>query len=240
MILEVCANSYQSAKNAQKAGAHRIELCSELAIGGITPNYGLLDQVSKQLSIKTFVLIRPRSGNFTYSKKNFEIMKSNILLCKTLGFAGIVSGVLNTDYTIDIKRTKILIELAKPLEFTFHRAFDWTPNAGKALETLIHLGANRVLTSGQQHTAEKGLGILKQLDEQAKNKIIILPGGGISAKNARLFKNQGFKEIHASLTKLKKTTNKPFISMHSEKHFTETHLAVSNRKKIKKLINNIQ
>lgn len=240
MKLEICANSYQSAKNAQKAGAHRIELCSELAIGGITPNYGLLKQVSENLSIETFVLIRPRSGNFVYSDAEFEIMKSNIKLCKEFGFSGIVSGILNANNTIDLKRTKELVELSKPLDFTYHRAFDWVSNLEKSLEQLIDLGVTRVLTSGQNVSAEKGLEILKILKEQSKNRITILPGGGVSIDNAKLFKDAGFNEIHASLTKLNKVNEIPSIPMNSSKHFTETHVAISNSEKIKQLLKNIQ
>ncbi|WP_299885086.1 copper homeostasis protein CutC [uncultured Lacinutrix sp.] len=240
MILEICANSYQSAKNAQDAGAHRIELCSELAIGGITPNYGLLKQVINNLSIETFVLIRPRSGNFTYSKEEFEIMKSNIKLCKTFGCAGIVSGVLHADNTIDIERTKQLIELSKPLPFTFHRAFDWVLDQEETLEQLIEIGVKRVLTSGQNVTAEKALEVLKTLKHKAKNRITILPGGGISVDNAVIFKKAGFNEIHASLTQLGKVNEQPQIAMNSDKHFNETSLAVSSLEKIKELLKIIQ
>jgi copper homeostasis protein len=236
MKLEICANSNQSAKNAQEAGAHRIELCSELAIGGITPSYGLLKKVTETLTIETMVLIRPRSGNFTYSEDEFEIMKTNIELCKTLSVSGIVSGVLNADNTIDLKRTEELIALSKPLTFTFHRAFDWVPNPEEAMTQLIALGAKRILTSGQNSSAEKGLLQLKKLKEKAKGRIGILPGGGISVENAMLFKNAGFKEIHASLTQLEKVNNEPQISMNSKAHFNETHRALSDSKKIKQLL----
>lgn len=202
MLLEICANSYQSAKNAQEAGAHRIELCQELSVGGITPSYGLIKQVVEELAIETFVLIRPRSGNFNYSEAEFEIIKKDILICKNLGCHGIVCGILNTDNTIDLKRTKELIELSKPIPFTFHRAFDCVPNPMEALEQLIELGADRVLTSGQKTIAENGLEILKQLKEKANNRITILPGSGINPDNAKLFKDAGFTEIHASASKL--------------------------------------
>ena len=160
MIVEICANSYDSAYNAEKAGAHRIELCSELAVGGITPSYGLLKEVIENLNISVFVLIRPRGGNFVYSDTEFEIMKRDIKLCKDIGCQGIVSGVLNADKTIDINRTEELVELSKPLQFTFHRAFDKVANAKEALEQLIDLGVERVLTSGQETSAEKGLELL--------------------------------------------------------------------------------
>lgn len=198
MLLEICANSYQSAKNAQEAGAHRIELCQELSVGGITPSYGLLKEVVENLNISVFVLIRPRGGNFVYSDAEFEIMKRDIKLCKDLGSHGIVSGVLNADKTIDINRTKELVELSKPLQFTFHRAFDEVANAKEALEQLIDLGAERVLTSGQETSAEKGLEILQVLNKISNNRIIILAGSGINSENALKFKEIGLKEIHAS------------------------------------------
>jgi len=198
MKLEICANSHQSAINAQEVGAHRIELCQELSVGGITPSYGLLKQVVDTLSIPVYVLIRPRSGNFVYSDSEFDIMKQDIQLCKNLGCAGIVSGVLNKDNTIDIERTKELVELSKPLQFTFHRAFDCLDNPSKALVQLIDLGIDRVLTSGQATSAKKGLILLKQLHEQANGRITILAGGGINSDNAKLFKDVGLNEIHAS------------------------------------------
>ena len=204
MKLEICANSFQSAKNAEEAGAHRIELCSELAVGGITPSYGLIKQVVEELSIETYVLIRPRSGNFIYTDVEIEIMKNDIQTCKDLGCSGIVSGVLKEDNSLDVKRTKMLIEISKPLAFTFHRAFDWTPNPIEALEQLIKIGVNRVLTSGQESNAEKGFELLKRLKSMANNRIIILPGSRIKSDNAMLFKEAGFKEIHASASTILK------------------------------------
>lgn len=198
MRLEICASNYQSAINAQNTGAHRIELCSELAVGGITPSYGLIKQTLKNLTIPVYVLIRPRSGNFTYSDADFEIMKQDIQLCKELGCKGIVSGVLNRDNTVDIKRTKELIELSRPMAFTFHRAFDWTPNPFEALTTLMELKVDRILTSGQATSAEKGILILNQLKELANNNLIILPGSGINPKNVLIFKGAGFDEVHCS------------------------------------------
>lgn len=198
MLLEICANSYQSAKNAQEAGARRIELCQELSVGGITPSYGLLKQVVAHIKIPVFVLIRPRGGHFLYSDDEFEIMKQDIQLCKDLGCSGIVSGVLKENKIIDIERTKELVDLSRPLEFTFHRAFDEVLNPKEALEQLIDLGVERVLTSGQEKSAEKGLVLLKELNEISKGRITILAGSGINADNALKFKEAGLKEIHAS------------------------------------------
>ena len=198
MLLEVCTNSFQSAKNAQDAGAHRIELCQELSVGGITPSYGLLKEVIENLNISVFVLIRPRGGNFVYSDTEFEIMKRDIKLCKDIGCQGIVSGVLNADKTIDINRTEELVELSKPLQFTFHRAFDEVANAKEALEQLIDLGVERVLTSGQETSAEKGLELLQELNKISNNRITILAGSGINSENASKFKEIGLNEVHAS------------------------------------------
>lgn len=209
MLLEICANSYQSAKNAQEAGALRIELCQELSVGGVTPSYGLIKQVKDQLSIETFVLIRPRSGNFNYSDVEFDIMKHDIQLIKEIGCHGIVSGVLNADNTLDIARTKELIELSKPMSFTFHRAFDCVPNPFKVLEQLIDLGVDRILTSGQANSAEKGLELLKKLNKKANNRITILAGSGINLQNVELFKNSGFNEIHTSASKAVENKTKP-------------------------------
>ena len=210
MKLEICANSYQSAKNAQEAGAHRIELCQELSVGGITPSYGLLKKVIEELDIPVFVLIRPRSGNFVYSDDEFQIMKNDIQVCKDLGCKGIVSGVLKSDNTLDVGRTKVLIELSKPLPFTFHRAFDEVKNPKETLLQLIELGADRVLTSGQKATAEEGLEFLKELNVLAENRIKILAGGGITSKNANLFKEAGLTEIHASASLIKKVNDGMF------------------------------
>lgn len=229
MLLETCANSYQSAKNAQEAGAHRVELCQELSVGGVTPSYGLLKQVIDTLSIPVFVLIRPRSGNFVYTEEEFDIMKQDIQLCKNLGCAGIVSGILNKDNTIDIEKTKELIELSRPLQFTFHRAFDCVKDHKNSLEELINLGVDRVLTSGLETSAEKGLNNLKQLHEQAKERITILAGSGITSENAQLFKEAGFKEIHASAS----------TEIESDSSLFSTPLTYSDPKKIKAILDAI-
>ena len=236
MIIEVCANSYESALNAQKAGADRIELCSELAVGGITPSHGMIQKVLGELSISVNVLIRPRSGDFTFSKAEFEVMKKDIQLCKKLGCNGIVSGVLNDDNTIDLIRTKELVELAKPLSFTFHRAFDWLKYPLTEIEKLIEIGVDRILTSGQQNAAIEGIHLLAKLQTDVNNKLIILPGGGINSSNALEFKKAGFKEIHFSATKLHKTIDEPRVNMNSSHFFDETKLAISDESTISKII----
>ncbi|CAL2076482.1 copper homeostasis protein CutC [Tenacibaculum sp. 190524A05c] len=229
MKLEICANSYQSALNAEQAGAHRIELCSELNSGGITPSYGLIQKVISELSIETFVLIRPRSGNFVYSEAEFDIMKQDIIKCKSLGANGIVSGVLMKDNTIDLERTKELISLAYPLPFTFHRAFDLVTNPIEGIQQLIDLKVNRVLTSGQKNKALEGIMLLKDLKEKFSNQIIILPGSGLNSKNVAEFKNAGFTEVHASASIT--------IEESPALNFDEIPQTVSDSEEIKRILN---
>jgi len=189
MLVEVCANSLESARNAQRAGADRIELCSELGVGGVTPSAGLIQLVKKELRIPIHVLIRPRGGHFTYSNAEFEVMKADILACKALGVHGIVSGILREDFSVDIERTKALVELAKPLHFTFHRAFDWVVDPLEAIKQLEELGVQTILTSGAQPSAEIGINLLKSW--QQNTSLTIMAGGGVSPKNASKLKDVG-------------------------------------------------
>lgn len=232
MKLEICANSYQSAINAQTTGADRIELCSELSVGGITPSYAILKKVSEDITIPVNVLIRPRSGDFHYTKDEFFVMKENIKRCKKMGFNGIVSGVLNTDNSIDIIRTKELIELSKPLSFTFHRAFDCVENPQESLQQLIDLKVDRILTSGQKLKAENGIYLLIELQQLANDKLIILPGSGINSKNARMFKVAKFKEIHTSASKI--------INKEKNIFFDNTPQTISDTEIIKEILNVIK
>lgn len=236
MKVEICATSFQSAKNAQSAGADRIELCSELGVGGITPSYGLVQKVVNELEIPVYVLIRPRSGNFLYSDEEFDVMKKDIEHCKESGCAGIVSGVLTSDNQIDFSRTKELVELSRPMDFTFHRAFDLVRNPMESLDKLIEIDVTRILTSGGENSAEKGIDFLVQLKNSTENKLTILPGGGISPENVHLFKENGFEEIHASASSVYRENEKQKISFVSEKFLDETKVYVSDIEKIKQLL----
>jgi len=227
MTLEICANSYQSALNAEVSGAHRIELCTELSVGGLTPSYGELQQVTKAISIPVHVLIRPRSGDFCYSEEEFEVMKTNIELCRVAGVSGIVSGVLNKDRTLDVYRTRELMSLAKSMDFTFHRAFDEVNDPFKALEQLIDLGVNRILSSGQKEKAEDGLELLEALVQHADGRIGIMAGSGIAAHNVAKFKAIGITEVHASASVLLDQTSDLFAVPQS----------ISDPQKIKNLLN---
>ena len=198
MIVEVCANSYESAVNAELGGANRIELCKDLHLDGLTPDDDISVSTINKLKIPVFILIRPRGGDFVYNNEEFELMKNDIKKFKKLGCSGIVSGVLKKDNTIDLERTKELIELSRPIEFTFHRAFDKIIDPIKGLEELIEIGADRILTSGQEDTAIKGLKLLEELNKINNNRIIILPGAGMKTRFFEVFSKAGFKEIHGS------------------------------------------
>ena len=196
MIIEVCAESYEHAMKAEKAGADRIELCKDLHLDGLTPDYESAKRTIDSLNIPVFILIRPREGDFIYSNEEFELMKRDIIKFKKMGCKGIVSGVLNDDNSIDVKRTKDLIELSRPLEFTFHRAFDIVSDPLKEIENLIRMGVDRILTSGQKNKAIEGLYLLEKLNNISKKRIVIMPGSGISNTNFKKFNS--FNEIHGS------------------------------------------
>jgi len=200
MIVEICVDSIDSALIAEKSGANRIELCSALALGGTTPSWGLIKKAVQRLSIGIHVLIRPRGGDFTYSESEIDLMIADIEMAKSLGVSGIVSGVLQSDHTLDIKNTKRLINAGAGLPFTFHRAFDWIPNKEETLGQLDDLGVQRILTSGG---CTKAIDALETLTSWNKEyKATILPGGGINSSNYKAFKTAGFEEIHLSATKI--------------------------------------
>jgi len=200
--MEVCANSVTSALAAQKGGAIRVELCASLTEGGTTPSYAEIAMAKKLLDIEVFPIIRPRGGDFLYSDLEFELMKEDIKICKSLNCNGIVTGILTAEGKVDKERCAVLIELASPMAVAFHRAFDMTDNMEEALEDLIELGFVRVLTSGGQASAIEGASVLEKLIIQAGERITIMPGAGIHIDNiASLTALTGAKEFHASARK---------------------------------------
>lgn len=197
--LEICAGSLISALIAQTAGADRIELCENLQLGGTTPSFGTISLVRQMMNMPIHVLIRPRGGNFCYSDFELAVMKMDVEACKMLGINGVVIGALNPDNTINSDQCKQLIDLARPMTVTFHRAFDDTPDPYAALKTLTDLGFERVLTSGTSKTALEGKEILAELVRQAGTSIIIMPGGGIRPDNIKLIlESTSASEIHSS------------------------------------------
>lgn len=199
MLLEICVFNTATALAAEKAGADRIELCENYANGGTTPSYGYLKTVREQISIPVFPMIRPRGGDYFHSADEIGIIRKDMLLCKELGFEGVVFGLLNQDGTIDRENTARLTEAAYPLEVTFHRAFDRCKDPLEALETIIACGCNRILTSGQEPKVMEGLALVKQLVEQANDRIIIMPGSGLNSSNvASIIRTAGVSEVHTS------------------------------------------
>src|SRR2546425_4916267 len=196
VLVEACVDSVESALAAARGGAHRIELCANLVEGGTTPSAGTLAVCRARLEIPIFVLIRPRGGDFLYSAAELAVMLEDVKQAKETGAQGIVTGVLRADGEIDQDRTGELIAAARPLRVTFHRAFDVCRDAGRALETLIALGVERVLTSGQAATAPEGAEAIAGLVRRAAGRIAVLPGGGVTEGNvAALVRATGVTEI---------------------------------------------
>jgi len=197
--LEICANSVQSAIEAQKGGATRVELCDNIYEGGTTPSYGTVAFAREVLDIKLHIIVRPRGGDFLYSDTEFEIMKRDVQMANQLKVDGIVIGILDKNGDVDKLRTSELVKLAGNMSVTFHRAFDMTPDPKKALEEVIKCGCDRVLTSGQQNKALDGKNLIKDLILQANDRISIMPGSGINADNiCDLTTYCGAKEFHLS------------------------------------------
>jgi copper homeostasis protein len=199
MKLEICSFNLSSAIIAQEAGAHRVELCASPEEGGTTPGPGLIRTARELLQIELYPIIRPRGGDFLYSEEEFQVMLKDIQYCKEAGCNGVVIGMLNTDGTVDKKRTARLVKAAWPLGVTFHRAFDRAANPFEALEDIIGIGCERILTSGQRPTAMEGASLINELVRQADERIVIMPGSGVRSSNiAALAEKTDASEFHTS------------------------------------------
>jgi len=198
--MEVCVDSIDSALAADRGGADRIELCSSLLEGGLTPSPGVISTVLGKVSSGVFVMIRPRGGDFCYSNDEFQAMEQDVLTAKQLGADGVVFGILTEDGRVDMDRSQRLVKLARPLKLTFHRAFDMSRDLSESLEDLIRLRVDRVLTSGGEQNVELGQSVIANLQRQAKGRIIVMAGAGITENNVRqLVAVTEVREIHASL-----------------------------------------
>ena len=199
MRIEICVDSASAALAAQRGGADRVELCDNLLEGGTTPSAGCIKVARRGLKIGLHVIIRPRGGDFLYREDEMQVMREDVRLARELGADGVVLGCLTATGAIDRARTAELIELARPLKVTFHRAFDMCRDARQALQTLIGLGVERVLTSGQEASVLEGLDLIAALHKLAAGRIIILPGGGITPANVqRIVAATGVTEVHLS------------------------------------------
>ncbi|MDP3311931.1 copper homeostasis protein CutC [Lutibacter sp.] len=228
MIVEICTDCVEGALIAKKYGAKRIELCSALSVGGLTPSYGLIQQCVEKSSIEVHVMIRPKEGDFCYSKEDIELMKADIIAAKKAGAKGVVFGILTADNEVSILN-KRLVDLSKSLslEITFHRAFDFVSNYKLAIEKLIEMKVNRLLTSGLQSTAEKGLSVITELQANYGNKIQIMAGSGVNETNALKIASSGIQNLH--FTARKSIQNSTKLSMGEE--------TVVDEEKIKSIIN---
>ena len=200
ITLEICVETISSARAAERGGASRIELCSDLIEGGVTPSAGLIAAVRSAVSLDLHVLIRPRPWDFYYSPEEIEIMRRDIELAKDLGANGVVFGLLDLAGNVDVDTTRALIQLARPMSVTFHRAFDMTADLLRALEDVCATGADRILTSGGEQTCMQGLDTVAALVAHAKDRLQIMAGGGIRQHNAaEIIRRTGLREIHAAL-----------------------------------------
>ena len=201
ILIEACVDSVPSAIAAEAGGAGRVELCDDLIEGGTTPSAGTIAECRARLRIPVFVIIRPRGGDFLYSDVEYDVMRRDIAHARSLGADGVVLGLLHADGTVDRERTRALVEMARPQPVTFHRAFDVARDPEEALDALIGLGVERVLTSGQAPTAPEGAELIARLVQRAAGRIGILPGCGIDETNVReLVAQTGAREVHVRLT----------------------------------------
>ncbi len=199
VAIEVCCDSVESVLAAEGGGADRVELCDNLFEGGTTPSAGAIEIARRSTDVKLHVIIRPRGGDFCYSEIEMEVMKRDIRIAGESGADGIVTGILTPEGDIDIERTRELIEIARPMSVTFHRAFDLVRDPCQSLEDLIALGIDRVLTSGQEASALEGIDLIAELVRRADGRTIILPGGGINERNIRrVVTESGAREVHVT------------------------------------------
>ncbi len=226
MLLEVAVFNYSSAISATNAGADRLELCTNYHEGGITASFGILKLIRKKISIPIFPIIRPRGGNFVYDDEELEVMKKDIIVCKNIGFEGVVIGSLNHNNTVNFEQTKQLVNLAYPLEVTFHRAFDKVNNPFEALEQIINAGCTRILSSGLKSNAIDGAEVIKQLINQSNFRVSIMPGGGIRSNNI---------EAIVSLTKAEEFHTAAITDLSDANYLVNANEVIDMKKKLHKV-----
>jgi len=203
VLVEACVDSVVSSIAAERGGARRLELCDALFDGGTTPSAGMIAACREAVSIPVFVMIRPRGGGFVYSEAECDVMRRDVIVARELGADGVVIGGLRRDGTIDVELVRLLVDAARGLPVTFHRAFDLTPDLAASLESLAESGVQRALTSGGAPTAAEGVSVLAELVRQAGSRFVVLAGGGVREENVRsLVAVSGVREVHVRLTRV--------------------------------------
>lgn len=226
--LEVCCADIESVKNAKAGGADRIELCSALETGGVTPSIGLIKEGVKIFGKNVFVLIRPRTGNFEYTPSEIEVMANDIKDAKMAGAGGVVIGALTPEGEIDCETCKYLLKEAKGLSTTFHRAFDECNDPLKAIKQIQELGFDRLLTSGQENSAEEGIELIKKLSKSVKPEFIIMPGAGVNPHNIeKIITLSKCREIHGSFKKNIENGNGSLRTVTNSEQVAETKKLLS-------------
>jgi copper homeostasis protein len=236
--LEICVFSVESAISAQKAGADRVELCSGFSEGGITPSAGAIGMVRKLLHIDCYVMIRPRGGDFCYSDREFEQMRRDVEFAKSCGVAGVVLGILQPNGRVNITRTRELVQLASPLQVTFHRAFDLAVEPFRALDDIVVCGCRRILTSGQKATAVEGLDMIRELVSYSAGRVDIMAGSGVNPENAEKFIEAGAQALHFSAKKIKPgkmICRNPEVPIMQAGAMTDYDVIVADEEKIRKM-----
>ncbi|HOZ85175.1 MAG TPA: copper homeostasis protein CutC [Niabella sp.] len=236
-LLEIATTDFESTKNAVAGGADRIELCANLGEGGTTQSFGVIKNCREKFSTKIYPIIRIRGGDFYYTEEEYACMYHDAMNCKELGCDGVVIGFLNQNATIDVERTARIVEAVSPLGVTFHRAFDRCLDPFQALEQLIQIGCERILTSGQKLTAPEGVGLITALNKVANHRIIIMPGSGVRESNIQMLAQQtGCHEFHTSLRALQHSPMQYFPEAFEQNeennHFSVEANAVSRLKNL--------
>nr|XP_012136229.1 PREDICTED: copper homeostasis protein cutC homolog [Megachile rotundata] len=233
--MEICIDSLESARNAIEGGAVRLEVCSALSEGGLTPTPGFLHKIKSFSPVPVYAMLRVRAGDFVYSKEEMDVMLQDLKILKDQGADGFVFGALKSNDEIDVESCKIILSAAEPLPVTFHRAFDEVADPFESLDTLIALGFERILTSGQKDTAVEGLELIEKLVKKAGDKIIVMPGSSITTDNIlKIKKDSGAKEFHASAkSKMLTFAGGNKIKIGASK---ETRMLVTDRKLVQEMV----
>ena len=244
ILVEICCGALEDALEAEQGGADRVELCSALFLGGLTPSLGTVVEAKARLKIPVVVMIRPRGGGFCYTEPEMAVMERDTVLAVEQGADGIVFGILNADGSLDEKRCKRIRKLIGDRQAVFHRAFDVTPNPFRCLDQLVELGFTRVLTSGQEDTVPEGVGLIKRLIEYAGDRIEILPGGGIKPNSLRhVVEATGCEQVHLTAFTTRADTSvrgRPFVTFGGALYPPEDQYPVADRWLVQQVVQTLQ